>query len=287
MQGCRVVEGDLRDRSILEKIFSEEQIEAVIHFAATIEVEESVINPAKYFDNNVLGTLNLLNAMVEFGVSRLVFSSTAAVYGNPLILPIKEESQCLPINPYGESKLMAEKMTHWFAQAYGLRAVGLRYFNAAGAWPEEQLGYFQNARGPHLIPRVLNVALGNTPELEVYGQDYDTPDQTCVRDYVHVLDLAHAHALALESLHHNQGLAIYNVGTGRGYSVMQVVDEAMVVTGKMIPIVSKPRRAGDPAHLVADNRAFRQATNWQPALGLSAILESSWEWQKQHEIQEM
>ncbi len=280
VKNCKLVVADLLDRPALDKVFSEEQIEAVIHFAALVEVEESVRNPAKYFQNNVLGSLNLLDAMAEHAVSKLVFSSSAAVYGEPRELPVREESSCNPTNPYGETKLIIEKILKWYEEAYGIRCVSLRYFNAGGAWPERNLGYNDAGSESHLIPRLLNVALGKGPEIEVYGQDYATEDGTCIRDYVHVLDLAQAHLLALQKLEKNNGTYVYNVGTGRGASVLEVIETAVEVTGRMIPMKFQERRAGDPARLVADSSKLQTEFSWQPKHDLRAILESAWQWRK-------
>ncbi len=280
VQGYKFIEADLLDRAALDKVFSEEQIEAVIHFAASIEVEESMRNPAKYFQNNVLGGLNLLDSMVEHSVAKIVFSSSAAVYGEPRELPIKEESSCNPTNPYGETKLIFEKILKWYEEAYGLRSVSLRYFNAAGAWPEKNLGYNHTAEESHLIPRLLLVASGKGGEIEVYGEDYPTEDGTGIRDYIHVLDLASAHLLALRKLENVNGSFVYNVGTGKGTSVLEVIEAAVEITGRMIPMKFKERRAGDPARLVADHTKFKTEFAWQPKYDLRAILESSWTWQK-------
>ncbi len=281
VRNCKLIAADLADRFTLDKVFSEEKIDAVLHFAASVEVEESVANPAKYFQNNVTNSLNLLDAMVSAGVAKLVFSSSAAVYGEPATLPISEGTPCNPSNPYGETKLLFEKILCWYERAYGIRSVSLRYFNAAGAWPEENLGFDNGGEtGTHLIPRVLEVAAGRRPQIEVYGQDYETPDGTCVRDYIHVLDLAEAHIMALERLDLSNGAYVYNVGTGLGNSVLEVVDEAVEITDRMIPIAVAPRRAGDPARLVADSAKLQKELGWKPKYDLHSILETSWQWQK-------
>ncbi len=281
VKDCKLVVADLGDRAALAKVFGEEQIDAVIHFAASIEVEESVQNPAKYFQNNVACSSNLLDAMVAAQVAKLVFSSSAAVYGEPLELPITENAPCNPTNPYGETKLLFERILHWYERAHKIHSVSLRYFNAAGAWPEENLG-FRNGdeTGTHLIPRVLEVAVGRKPQIEVYGQDYETPDGTCIRDYIHVLDLAHAHIAAFQKLEASNGAYVYNVGIGTGNSVLEVIDEAVEVTGRMIPMAVGPRRAGDPARLVADSTLLQKELHWRPEHDLRAILESSWQWLK-------
>lgn len=279
VKDCQLVVADLADRAALEKVFSEEKIETVIHFAASIEVEESMMDPSKYLRNNVVNGLNLLDAMTEHEVDKIVFSSTAAVYGEPEKLPITEDTPCMPTNFYGETKLMFEKILQWYAQCYGLRSASLRYFNAAGAWEEEDLGYNLSDKESHLIPRVLNVALGKSPEIEIYGQDYPTPDGTCIRDYIHVLDLAHAHLLALQKLEQGNGAYVHNVGSGQGHSVLEVVEEAVEVTGRMIPIRVSSRRPGDSAQLVADNGQLLREFGFRPKYDLRSILESSWRWQ--------
>ena len=278
VRDSELIVADLSDQASLEKIFSEFKIDAVIHFAASVEVEESLIDPAKYFQNNVVNGLNLLDAMVEHGVSKIVFSSSAAVYGQPDAVPISEIATMHPTNPYGESKLIFEKILKWYGQSYGIHSVSLRYFNAAGAWPEEALGSNNLLSDTHLITRVLNVAAGKTPEIEVYGQDYQTPDGTCIRDYVHVLDLADAHIHALKKLETTNGAYVYNVGSGIGYSVMEIIDQAMEITGRMIPIKLQGRRAGDPAKLVADSSAIGRELGWSATHDLRSIMRSAWQW---------
>ncbi len=278
---AKFIEGDFSDRDLLDRVFLEERFDAVMHFAASIKVDESVANPAKYYESNVVGGINLVNAMVKAGVVRLVFSSSAAVYGEPQISPIGEESVCHPTNPYGETKLCFENILKWYSGAYGLSSVSLRYFNAAGALPEAGLGYNRSLDHTHLIPRVLDAALGKTSEIEVFGNDYDTSDGTCIRDYVHVLDLAAAHILALTKLETDSGTHIYNVGTGRGYSVLEIIDEVMEVTGRMIPMKIGARRAGDPGRLVANSQKIQRELGWKPEYDLKSIIQSSWDWQKQ------
>lgn len=279
LKNCKLVVADLADRIALEKVFSEEKIDAVVHFAASVEVGESVINPAKYFQNNILNGLSLLEVMVEHGVSKLVFSSSAAVYSEPRELPVTESSPTQPTNPYGETKLMFERILKWYGEAYGLHSVSLRYFNAAGAWPEQSLGYNHTGTESHLIPRILKVAQGKASEIEVYGQDYATPDGTGIRDYIHVLDLAEAHRLALEKLEVTNGIYVYNVGTGQGYSVLEVIEAAVEITSRMIPIKFVSRRQGDPARLYADSSKFQKESGWKPKFGLGDILKSAWQWQ--------
>lgn len=281
VRDCKLIVGDLADRDQLDRVMSEERVDAVMHFAASIDAGESVRNPAKYFQNNVAYGLNLLDAMRKHRVDKLIFSSSAAVYGEPAHAAVSEQEVCQPTNPYGESKLMFENILKWQGQAYGLNSVSLRYFNAAGAWPEAGLGYQQAADESHLIPRVLDVALGRRPEISVYGQDYATPDGTCVRDYIHVLDLAAAHILALQKLARDRGVYAYNVGSGRGYSVLEVIDQAVEVTGRMIAMKQVARRVGDPMHLVADSSLLKREFGWEPRYDLRSILQTSWDWHKQ------
>lgn len=275
---AELVVGDLADRKALDKVFKVNKFDAVIHFAASIEVEESVADPAKYFQNNVVNGLNLLDAMAQHGVNKIVFSSSAAVYGEPEKTPVTEDAACLPTNPYGETKLAFERILKWYG-AYGINSVSLRYFNAAGALAEAGLGY-NKVKHSHLIPRVLDAALGKTTEIEVFGKDYKTPDGTCVRDYIHVLDLGSAHIAALRKLEKDSGAHVYNVGTGKGYSVLEIIDEAVEVTGRMIPMKIMGRRPGDPAKVFADSRKLQKELGWKPEHDLKSIIQSSWEWQK-------
>ncbi len=275
---CQLIVGDLGDRSLLNKIFTEYEIDAVIHFAGSLIVEESMLLPAKYFENNVINGLNLLNTMNEGGVKRLIFSSTAAVYGEPHTSVIDESHPKLPINPYGETKLMFEKILKWYGQAYDLSSVCLRYFNAAGAHPDGTLGE-DKKNVTHLVPRVLRVAARQQDVVSIYGNDYQTLDGTCVRDYIHVCDLAQAHLLALKKLEQDAGCFAYNVGTGQGSSVAEVVNTAMEVTKKMIPIEYAPRRPGDPAALVADPSKIKSELGFQPKYSdLSTIIATAWDW---------
>src|SRR3989344_3752523 len=223
-----------------------------------------------------------LGGMVDHGVQKIVFSSSAAVYGEPIGGVISEDMPCDPTNPYGESKLMFERILRDYAEAYGLRATALRYFNASGSWPEAGVGYRYNGEETHLVPRLLQVAAGTLPELVVNGQNYDTPDRTCVRDYIHIRDLAEAHVLALKRLSTERGFAAYNVGTGKGYSVLEVIEAAMEITGRMVPMRFAERRAGDPPKLVADTSKMKLRWNWQPKHDLNSILESSWQWLQQN-----
>lgn len=276
--GADLVEADLADAAALRACLRRHGIEAVVHLAANLLVSESAANPAKYFRNNVANSLNLIEVMVELGVARLVFSSTAAVYGEPRRPPILEEDPTAPTNPYGESKLAVERMLPWYEAAYGLRYVSLRYFNAAGA--SDRCGEDHRPE-THLIPQVIQAALGRRPYVEIYGTDYNTPDGTGVRDYIHVTDLAAAHVLALEALEGSSG--IYNLGNGEGFSVRQVIETARDVTGCPIPTVERPRRPGDTGVLVASAAKIRAQLGWQPrSPDLRAILESAWSWHQRH-----
>jgi UDP-glucose 4-epimerase len=277
---CPLVVGDLLDTKALDKVFEDYNIEAVIHFAGSIIVEESVLNPQKYFQNNVVGSLNLLNAMVKHGVKKLVYSSSAAVYGSPRYVPIDENHACQPTNPYGESKLMFERISEWYYSAHDVSSVALRYFNAAGGSPELNLGESHPVE-THLIPRVLRVANREDDLLKIFGHDYPTPDGTAVRDYIHVKDLARAHSLALNKLKQDSGHFFYNLGTGHGYSVAQIVDTVMEVTSKMVPIERAERRPGDPPILVADNKKAKAELGFEPKVSdLNTIISSAWEWHK-------
>lgn len=253
-----LVEVDINDKPSLEQVFQKQKIDAVMHFAAYSLVGESVVEPAKYYHNNVLGTLNLMEVMLSYGVKRIIFSSTAAVYGEPVELPITEEHPTRPTNPYGATKLAVEGMLHWFGQAYGLNYVSLRYFNAAGADVAGDIGEDHQPE-THLIPLVLQTALGVRPEIKIFGTDYPTPDGTCIRDYIHVTDLANAHLLALEKIINEGGSAIYNLGNGSGFSVREVIQVAQEVTGKLIKVMEAERRPGDPAVLVASSEKLKKS----------------------------
>jgi UDP-glucose 4-epimerase len=273
------VEADLMDGDALRRTLTDNRIEAVIHMAADSLVGESVTNPSKYYRNNVVAGLNLLDAMHDCGVNRLVFSSTAAVYGEPAKQPIEETDPTKPTNAYGETKLAFEHALHWYDQAYGLRYASLRYFNAAGA--SERCGEVHNPE-THLIPIVLQVAMGKRPHVEIYGDDYPTRDHTCVRDYIHVIDLARAHILSLGVL--DKGSRIYNLGCGGdGYTVLEVIKTARDVTGQEIPVKVGPRRPGDPAVLIASSDRIRRELNWEPTMqDLRVIIESAWRWIQRH-----
>lgn len=276
--GAVLIEGDLADRHGLVKTLKDFHCEAVIHLAALSLVGESVVRPDLYFENNVVGGLQLLEAMREAGLSQLVFSSTAAVYGTPSTIPITEDSPTFPTNPYGESKLAFERMLPWYEQAYGIRSIRLRYFNAAGA--SERYGE-DHTPETHLIPNVLRVAAGLAPTVSIFGEDYDTPDGTCVRDYIHVEDLADAHLLALSAVKTRSG--VYNLGYGSGYSVAEVVEMARQVTGRWISTEPSPRRPGDPPILIASADRCRRDLGWQPRKSeLDQILESAWRWYQAH-----
>lgn len=272
---AKFIEGDLIDGELLRRVFTENKIEAVIHMAAYSLVGESVQNPAKYYQNNVVAGLSLLDAMRDSDVKKIVFSSTAAVYGEPEKQPIEETDKLQPTNPYGESKLSFEKALRWYENAYGLHYASLRYFNAAGA--SERCGELHEPE-THLIPLVLQAAAGKRSHVEIYGDDYDTRDGTCVRDYIHVIDLARAHILALSIL--DKRSAIYNLGCGGdGYTVREVIDVAKSVTAHDIPVRMAPRRAGDPAVLVASSGKIKSELGWQPEFqDLRLIIESAWRW---------
>jgi len=277
-RGVTFAHGDIGDAARLARVFATHRFDAVIHFCARSLVGESVVDPYAYYRNNVANTLVLLSAMNEAGVQRLVFSSTAAVFGNPHAEHIDEGHATAPINPYGQSKLMIEHVLEDAARAYGLRSVALRYFNAAGADPDGSIG---EAHDPetHLIPNVLKAVLGQSAALKVFGDDYDTRDGTCVRDYVHVNDLASAHLLAIDYLATHEGAFRFNLGNGEGFSVREVIAAAERVTGKPVPHEIAPRRAGDPATLVASSELARLELGWEPRITrLDDILASAWRW---------
>ncbi|MBT9611981.1 MAG: UDP-glucose 4-epimerase GalE [Burkholderiales bacterium] len=271
---------DLADQPALGRLFTQHRFDAVMHFASFIQVGESVKEPAKYYENNVTNTLNLLNAMVANGVKRFIFSSSAAVYGNPHSVPIPEDHPKNPINPYGRTKWMVEQILEDYDHAYGLKSVSLRYFNAAGADPEGQLGE-RHEPETHLIPLILRAASGRAQDIKIFGRDYDTPDGTCIRDYVHVTDLCEAHRLALDHLLEGGASAAHNLGNGNGFSVAEVVNAAKRITGRDIKITEAPRREGDPPRLVADATRARKELGWQPRLNdLDAIINHAWAWER-------
>ena len=275
-------QGDIRNFDFLDNLFKKEKIDAVIHFAAYSLVGESVTNPLKYYDNNLYGTKVLLEAMIKNNVNKIVFSSTAATYGEPENIPILESDRTCPTNPYGETKLAMEKMFHWTSKAHGLNYVSLRYFNACGADATGQIGEAHNPES-HLIPLVLQVPNGKRESVSIYGTDYDTPDGTCIRDYIHVTDLAQAHILAVEYLANGGESDIFNLGNGVGYSVREVIETARSVTGHPIPATEVPRRAGDPARLVASGEKAKKILGWEPKIKrLDEIIASAWKWHKAH-----
>jgi UDP-glucose 4-epimerase len=275
----KLIVGNLADRTALESVLAEFQPQAVMHFAAFIEAGESMQHPERFFRNNTANTLSLLEAMLAHGVTEIVFSSTAALYGNPEKSPIEETAPLMPTNAYGESKLLVEQMLEWMHRIHGLRYACLRYFNAAGAAGEQGEDHQPES---HLIPIALQVALGVRKEMAIYGTDYPTPDGTCVRDYIHVSDLAAAHLLVLQALQQNPRL-IYNLGNGRGFSVREVISTARKVTGHAIPARESPRRPGDPAELVASSEKIRRELGWVPQYpDLESIVRSAWDWRKAH-----
>ncbi len=280
--GGKLYVGDLRDKSILNKVFSENNIEAVIDFAAYSLVGESMENPLKYFNNNVHGTISLLEAMKDYRVKYIVFSSTAATYGEPENIPIEEGDKTLPTNAYGESKLLVEKILKWCDSAYGIKHTILRYFNAAGAHINGKIGEDHSPES-HLIPLILQVAQGKREKIMIFGDDYKTEDGTCVRDYIHVSDLALAHSLALQRLMRGEKSAIYNLGNGTGFSVKEVIEVTRKVTGHPIPAQVVERRAGDPAILIASSQKAINELGWNPKFNsLEVIIETAWKWHKSH-----
>jgi len=281
--GCTYFyEGDIRDEALLDRIFGSHEIDAVIHFAANSLVQESMTDPGKYYHNNVYGTLCLLERMRANGVKRIVFSSTAAVYGEPERVPIEETDKTEPANAYGETKLAMERMIRWFDAAHGIQNVSLRYFNAAGAHESGRIGE-DHAPETHLVPIVLQAALGKRPHVAIFGDDYPTADGTCIRDYIHVSDLADAHLLAVDRLRRGEGSAVYNLGSGRGYSVREIIEQARRVTGRDIPVVVQPRRAGDPAVLVASSERAKRELGWNPRRSdIGTIIRTAWAWHTAH-----
>jgi UDP-glucose 4-epimerase len=293
-KGAELVVGDLADRPGLDQLFrpravDSRRVDAVMHFAALIEAGESMKAPEAFFRNNTANSLTLLEAMLASGIKRFVFSSTAALYGNPERTPIEEDDRLHPTNAYGESKLLVERMLAWFHRIHGLRYASLRYFNAAGAARSDKGEAHQPET--HLIPRILQVALGRAEHATIFGTDYPTPDGTCVRDYIHVRDLARAHLLALEALEKETpenasgefSPLIYNLGSGQGFSVREVLEVARKVTGHAIPVIESPGRAGDPAVLIARSEKIRRELGWQPQFpDLKTMVESAWEWHRAH-----
>ena len=279
---ARFYKGDIRDRAFVDNVLAKEKIDAVIHFAANSLVGESMVNPLKYYDNNVNGTKVLLQSMVAHGLDKIVFSSTAATYGEPEKVPILETDRTEPTNTYGETKLAMEKMFKWTDRAHGLKYVSLRYFNACGAHVSGKIG---EAHFPetHLIPLILQVPLGQREYISIFGDDYDTSDGTCIRDYIHVTDLAQAHILAVDYLMKGNESNIFNLGNGVGFTVKEVIDTARKVTGHEIPAKIAERRAGDPARLIASSDKARQVLLWKPEhADLEEIISTAWNWHKNH-----
>lgn len=275
-------EGDIRDIDFLNRVFKEQDIEAVIHFAANSLVGESMTDPLKYFGNNVFGTEILLKSMVANNIDKIVFSSTAAVYGEPKSIPIKETDETNPTNPYGETKLAMEKMMKWVDMAHGIKYTSLRYFNVAGAHPTGLIGEMHNPE-THLIPLVLQVPLKVRDKIMIYGDDYDTVDGTCVRDYIHVMDLINAHLLALDYLRAGNESNIFNLGNGKGFSVKEIIDSSERVTGLDIKREMGPRRLGDPATLVASSDKAKEILGWEPKyVDVEEIIQSAWNFHKTH-----
>ncbi len=275
-----LVEGDLGDRALLDRVFTEYPIDAVVHFAAFAYVGESVTRPDKYYQNNVVNTLNLLDAMRDHHVRHFVFSSSCATYGNPVYVPMDERHPQAPINPYGESKFICEKIMQAYDRAFGLRFTALRYFNAAGGDPEGRIGESHDPE-THLIPLILQAAQGRRDAVTVFGSDYDTPDGTCIRDYIHILDLAQAHSLALERMRAGGGSGFFNLGTETGYSVREVIRICEKVSGRPVPVVEGPRREGDPPRLVASAAKAKSELGWAPRYGdLEETITTAWNWEQ-------
>ncbi|BAW31133.1 MAG TPA: UDP-glucose 4-epimerase GalE [Methanothermobacter sp.] len=273
------IKGDLKDKKLLHRIFREYDINAVMHFAALTDVRESVKDPGAYYKNNVKNTLNLLDAMIKNNVKNFIFSSTCAVYGNPIKIPIPEDHPCNPISPYGRSKLMVEKILEDYNKAYDFNYISLRYFNAAGADPEAKIGEWHEPE-THLIPIVLDVAIGKRETVQIFGTDYPTPDGTCIRDYIHVMDLADAHYRALKLLEENKS-EIFNLGNGDGFSVKEIIETCKKVTGKKIPTIESQRRPGDPPRLIGSSKKAREILGWKPKFtNIKSIIETAWKWHK-------
>lgn len=279
---AKFYEGDIRDRAFMDSVFEKEEIDGVIHFAASSQVGESMTNPLKYYNNNLCGTEILLESMVAHGIDKIVFSSTAATYGEPESIPILETDRTLPTNCYGETKLSMEKMFQWTSLAHNLRFVSLRYFNACGAHPNGLIGEAHNPE-THLIPLILQVPNHQREFISIYGNDYDTKDGTCVRDYIHVNDLAQAHILAMKYLSEGGKSDIFNLGNGVGFTVKEVIETARRITGHSIPAREEARRAGDPSTLIASSEKAKQVLGWKPNYDdLSTIISTAWKWHKSH-----
>lgn len=270
------ISGNCGNMELLIRRLHSLQLEAVMHFAGDIEVVESVKDPFKYYQNNFSNSLNLFHAMTKLEIKKLVFSSTAAVYGNPVKIPIEEEQTCIPLNPYGRSKFMAEMAIEDFNRAYGMSYAIIRYFNVGGASPDASIGEDHEPEG-HLIPRILNAAY-NESDVKIFGTDYETPDGTCIRDYVHVVDLARAHVLALQNIKENER-KVYNIGSEKGFSVKEVITACEEVTGKQLKVIEAPRRVGDPAILIANSQKIRAELGWKPLYpGIKTIIQHAWHW---------
>lgn len=279
-EGTPFLVGDMGDTTLLDDLFTTYKIDAVVHFAAFAYVGESVTDPAKYYNNNTCATIAVLDAMRRHQVSNFIFSSTCATYGNPQYIPMDEKHPQAPINPYGESKYFVEHVLRAYDHAYGLRFTALRYFNAAGADPKGRIGESHDPE-THLIPLILQVATGQRDHIDVFGTDYDTPDGTCIRDYIHILDLAQAHSLAMNRLRAGNQSAIYNLGSEQGYSVREVISTCEKVTGKPIKVVEGPRRPGDPARLVASATKAKTELDWKPRFqNLEEIISTAWAWEQ-------
>jgi UDP-glucose 4-epimerase len=277
--GGELIVHDFSDRAFLDQLFKQTQFAGIFHFASQIVVSESMKNPGKYYRDNTSATLTLLEAMRDHQAGPIVFSSTAAVYGEPQYTPINEQHPLNPVNPYGNSKFMVEKMLADFENAHQQKYIALRYFNAAGADPQSRIGECHEPE-THLIPLVLQAILGTRPALQLFGQDYDTPDGTCIRDYIHVDDLASAHILAMDCLNSSGHSGVFNLGNGNGYSVNEVIQTAEKVTGKKVPVTYAPRRQGDPARLVADATLAKKILGWQPKYSdLATIIQHAWDWE--------
>ncbi|WP_431804093.1 UDP-glucose 4-epimerase GalE [Halobacillus andaensis] len=282
LKGADYYHGDLRNEEFLQEVFQKNDIDSVIHFAADSLVGESVEEPLKYYDNNLNGAICLLKTMADHNVKRIVFSSTAAAYGEAERIPIEENEPTIPTNPYGETKLAIEKMLRWTEQAHDIKYVVLRYFNVAGADPKGRIGEDHRPE-THLIPIILQVALGKREKIYIFGHDYDTKDGTCVRDYVHVTDLVNAHLLAINHLKQGKGSDIFNLGNGEGFTVKEVIDAARRVTGHPIPSEEAPRRTGDPARLVASSQKAIETLGWKPEYStLSTMIKTAWDWYKEN-----
>lgn len=271
------IKGDLKDKRLLDKIFKEYNITTVMHFAALTDVRESIKDPGSYYRNNVKNTLNLLDAMQKNNINRFIFSSTCAVYGDPIETPITEDHPCNPISPYGRSKLMIEKILEDYSNAYDFNYVSLRYFNAAGADPQTEIGEWHEPE-THLIPIILDVAIGKRENVQIFGTDYPTPDGTCIRDYIHVMDLADAHYKALKLLEEDKS-EIFNLGNGDGFSVKEIIETCREVTGEEIPTIESDRRPGDPPILIGSSKKAKKILRWEPEFpDIKDIIETAWEW---------